>query len=144
MNNSPYRHFTLIYLALAVVFLTLGCARTQTKQTAPPKEKPPPLALQFANIPIPDGFSLDREKTFIYESGSGSVKVGRLYFSVWNKVEDVVEYFRNEMPPKGWTSIRIIEHQVTVMLYETETELCTVIVEPSIGKTKIEIQVGPK
>ena len=108
------------------------------------KEPPPAIAIQFSSIPLPDGIELDRDKTFIYESGSGAVKVGRLSFSLWNRAGEVVEYFRNEMPGRGWQSIRIVEHDTTIMLYEQENEVCTIIVEPALGKTQIEIQIGPK
>ena len=144
-NSTQYRLLQALFAAgLALVW---GCAKAPPMNPpADPAQGVPqrPLTLQFSNIPIPSGFTLDREKTFIYESGSGNVKVGRLHFSVWNPVEEVVEYFRNEMGQKGWRPIRIIEHKVTVMMYETDTELATVIVQPSLGKTQIEIQVGPK
>ena len=143
---KPLIPFTLFLALAAMASGFWGCAPKaySPKTDRDGKELPPPIALQFSNIPLPEGVELNRDKTFIYESGSGDVKVGRLSFSLWNRAGDVVEYFRNEMPGRGWQSIRIIEHDVTIMLYEMENEVCTVIVEPSMGKTKIEIQIGPK
>ncbi len=124
----------------------LGCAKTTYSPNSDGEGQapPPPIAMQFSSIPLPDGVELNRDKTFIYESGSGTVKVGRLSFSLWNSADEVVEYFRNEMPSRVWQSIRIVEHDITIMLYEMDNEVCTIIVEPSFGKTKIEIQIGPK
>ena len=101
--------------------------------------------MQFPHVPIPKGIDLDRGKTFIYESGTGDIKVGRLVFSVWNRAEDVVDYFRTEMVQNGWTPLQIVEFDTRTMLYERKGQVCTVLVTPSsLGKTQIEIQIGPK
>ncbi len=137
----------LTFLALAAMASGfLGCTpKAYSPNTGSDGKKlPPPIAMQFSSIPLPDGVELDRDKTFIYESGSGTVKVGRLSFSLWNRAGEVVEYFRNEMPGRGWQLIRVVEHDVTVMLYEKESDVCTIMVEPTLGKTQIEIQIGPK
>lgn len=137
--------FVLFVIALAGL---TGCAGTPKKAGGPPsteKEPPPPtVALQFPSIPIPKGTELDRDKTFIYESGSGKVKVGRLVFSVWNKYQEVVDYFRDEMVNNGWKLLRTIEHTETILLYERRGKVATVIIQSSLGKTYIEIQIGPK
>jgi len=70
--------------------------------------------------------------------------VGRLVFSLSAPADAVVEHFRNEMAGMGWQTIRIIEHDMTVMLYEKENVVCTIIVAPSWRKASVEIQIGPK
>ncbi len=144
LNRKSKLFFILIIIAPLVFW---GCSKRKQTQTQPSTtntQAPPPLAIQFSNIPIPKNYSLDRDRTFIYESGSGNVKVGRLYFYVKSSSEDLVEFYRNEMLQKGWKLIRIIEHDGTVMLYENPKELCTVIVSHSFAKTRAEVQVGPK
>lgn len=143
---KPLISFTIVMALTVMGPGFLGCAPKAYSPNSggDGKSPPPPIALQFASIPLPDGVVLNRDKTFIYESGSGTVKVGRLSFSLWNRADEVVEYFRNEMPGRGWQSIRIVEHDITIMLYEMENDICTIIVEPGLGKTKIEIQIGPK
>lgn len=144
------KHTKRIILILFAITLGgwVGCAQSPKKAGSPPsaeKEPPPPaVALQFPSIPIPKGTELDRDKTFIYESGSGKVKVGRLVFSVWNKTQDVVDYFREEMVKNGWKSVRTMEHTDTILLYERKGKVATIIIKHSMGKTHIEIQIGPK
>ncbi|MFQ5482777.1 MAG: hypothetical protein ACE5ER_08455 [Nitrospinaceae bacterium] len=125
----------------------MGCAALEppppTDPTTPSAD-PASLAVRFANVPIPPGFDLDRSKSFIYESGSGAVKVGRLYLSGWNAVDEVIQFFRNEMVAKGWSPISIMEQQVTLMVFEREDQVCTLMVEPSFGKTHVQIHVGPR
>lgn len=144
--TEPMKYTFALVFAVALAGLA-GCGGTPEKATGPaPEQMPPPsVAMQFPNVPIPKGIELDRGKTFIYESGSGDIKVGRLVFSVWNKAEDVVDYFRTEMVQNGWTPLQIVEHDTRTMLYERTGQVCTVSVTPSsLGKTHIEIQVGPK
>jgi len=129
------------------ILLMAGCTSLEpydSQSGSPQVEPPSSLSVRFANVPIPPGFDLDRSKSFIYESGSGSVKVGKLHLTGWNSPDEVIEYFRNEMVSKGWHSISIMEQKTTVMVYEQETQVCTITVEPSFGKTQVQINVGPK
>ncbi len=130
-----------------MIFLFSACAPLEpsgTPEATGPGETPSNLAVRFANIPIPPGFDLDHSKSFIYESGSGSVKVGRLLLTGWNSADEVIEYFRNEMVSKGWQAVSIMEQKSTLMVYEQEDQVCTIMVEPSMGKTRVQINVGPK
>jgi hypothetical protein len=134
-------------LSLTTLLLIAGCAGLETQDPGSPRTGEAAVSnigTRFANVPIPPGFDLDRSKSFIYESGSGNVKVGKLYLKGWNSAEEVIEFFRNEMVAKGWTSISIMEQNTTVMMYEQETQVCTIMVEPSLGKTHVQINVGPK
>ncbi|QPJ62698.1 MAG: hypothetical protein G3M70_12755 [Candidatus Nitronauta litoralis] len=135
---------------ILISFLVLGvsaCALMEPVQPPPGEEgvqSPAELTTRFGNVPIPPGFDLDRSKSFIYESGSGAVKVGKLHLTGWNGEDEVIEYYRNEMVAKGWSSVSIMEQKITVMVYEQEGQMCTIIVEPSFSKTHVEINVGPK
>ncbi len=102
------------------------------------------VALPFTDVPIPSGFSADRSKSFVYESGSGSIKVGRLYYSGWHDSQDVVNYYHNAMVNKGWKMVNAMEHDGMILNYEKKTRVCTVIVTDALLKTHLEIQVGPK
>lgn len=130
-----------------LILLASGCALMEPVEAPPGQgevQNPAALTARFANVPIPPGFDLDRTKSFIYESGSGAVKVGKLHLTGWNGIEEVVEYYRNEMVAKGWSSVSIMEQKITVMVYEQEGQMCTIMVEPTFSKTHVEINVGPK
>ena len=98
---------------------------------------------RFTDIPVPSRFRYDRSKSFIYESGSGTIKVGRLFFKGWAEQNSVVNFFQNEMLNNGWTLVRVIEHDGTMLLYEKEARVCTINITSTLGQTSVEIQIGP-
>jgi hypothetical protein len=102
------------------------------------------LNARFPDVPFPQKFKFDRDKSFVYETGSGGVKVGRLFFSGWARLDDAVSFYHNEMINKGWTLVRAIEHEGIMMLYDKKGWVCTIILTASLGQANVEIQVGPK
>tara|TARA_B100001123_G_scaffold432473_1_gene555587 strand:+ start:1389 stop:1823 length:435 start_codon:yes stop_codon:yes gene_type:complete len=136
---------------LFILLFFSGCATWEKwnigsdENSEPP---PPPVtetAEPFDDIPVPSGFSRDNVKSWIYESGSGTVKVGRLFFSGWKKMRDVLPFYQNEMLNKGWTLINSIKTEKNHILnYEKEGWVSTIMLHSNIVSTFIEIQVGPK
>ena len=115
-----------------------------TTQKPPSPPPPPELVYPFSDIPIPNGFDQDHTKSFVYESGSGTVKVGRFIYSGWSKLDTVISFFQNEMVNKGWSLVNSIKHEITVLNYEKEGWVCSVMIKSTLGQAFIEIQAGPK
>jgi len=144
------RIYNLIFVLTTsfALFVMTGCALTQdagdSADSAGPGAEVISVAHPFSDVPIPSGFKADRAKSFVYESGSGDVKVGRLYYSGWHNSQDVVNYYHNAMINKGWKMVNSMEHDGMILNYEKETRVCTVIVKDALLKTQLEIQVGPK
>ena len=125
---------------------TAGCATWEEMiaETPPPPPPPPELVYPFADIPVPSGFKRDHSKSFVYESGSGTVKVGRLFYSGWSTLGEVVSFYQNEMVNKGWSLVNAIKHETTILNYEKEGWVCAMMIHSTLGRTYIEIQAGPK
>ena len=70
--------------------------------------------------------------------------MGRLHLTGWGGPDDVIMFYRNEMIKKSWKLIRVTEQEATVMLYEQDGQICTVVIVKSFGKTSVDIQFGPK
>jgi len=145
-NYTPSFLRTIFAVALLFIF---GCAATESSKShrgtaGNVKDSLPTLSKRFSNIPLPRKYDLDRSKSFIYESGSGNVKVGRLHLTGWGGPENIIMFYRNEMVKKGWDLIRVTEQEATVMLYEQDNQICTVVIVKSFGKTSVDIQFGPK
>jgi hypothetical protein len=81
---------------------------------------------------------------FIYESGSGTIKIGRFFYTGWGELSEVVSFYQNEMANKGWSMINSIKHETTILNYEKEGWLCTLMIKSTLGQINIEIQAGPK
>tara|TARA_Y100000590_G_scaffold85074_1_gene95107 strand:- start:1102 stop:1527 length:426 start_codon:yes stop_codon:yes gene_type:complete len=133
---------------LFIILFFSGCAEWELgldKDSDPP---PPPkvaeTAYPFLDIPIPVDFSRDNSKTFIYESGSGTVKVGRLFFHGLGKLNDALTFYQNEMLNNGWTLVNSIKNESVVLNYEKEGMVSTIILRSNLLSTFIEIQIGPK
>jgi hypothetical protein len=148
-TTFKFNRLILLTILLVTFALLAGCAsndsgRSKRGTAGGVKESIPSLQKRFANIPLPKGYDLDRSRSFIYESGSGHVKVGRLHLTGWGGPDNVINFYRTEMIKKKWNLIRVTEQEATIMLYDQETELCTIVIVKSYGKTSIDIQFGPK
>ena len=137
--------------AVSVFFLLFfyGCAEWDLGLDAKNDAAPPPPPVQitaypFSDIPVPSGFSRDDSKSFVYESGSGSVKVAKIIFSGWENLDQVITFYQNEMLNNGWAPGTSIRDKIYILNYDKEGWAATVTLSSNYGKTIIGIQAGPK
>ena len=97
-------------------FITLffsGCAGLDIgldgKKSSPSKPPQQANAYPFSDIPVPLDFIRSESKSWIYESGTGTVKVARLFFSGFKKLDAVVTFYQNGMLNKGWSLVNSIK-----------------------------------
>ena len=141
----------MVKSAVLSLFLLLfyGCAEWDLGLDAKNDKAPPPPPVQvtaypFSDIPIPSGFSRDDSKSFIYESGSGAVKVAKIIFSGWENLDQVITFYQNEMLNNGWAPGTSIRDKIYILNYDKEGWAATVTLSSNYGKTIIGIQAGPK
>ena len=133
-----------IVIILSLVFLNSCATMNQLEDPVPPQPETINNALPFTDVPIPNGFSRDQLKSFVYEAGSNEIKVGRLFFSGNKGLKPTVEFYQNEMINKGWTIINSIASTETILNYQKEGWRCNVIIRPrSFSRSNIEILIGP-
>lgn len=123
-----------------------ACAEMQTTSSASGSsvEKESTTHYRFTDVPVPGKFKLDRDKSFIYETGNSKIKVGRLFYSGSGKMEEVAAFYQGEMTGHGWALIRSMEQSGITLLYEKQGWSCLVAINSSFGQSTIEIQLGPK
>ena len=131
-----------------IIFLSLtffnGCAGLDQFDPLPPEPAIINNALPFVDVPVPDGFNRDQSKSFVYETGSNDMKVGRLFFNGYSGLKPTVEFYQNEMVNKGWTLTNSMASTDTILNYRKEGWICTVIIKPrSFSRSIVEIQIGP-
>lgn len=132
-----------VVLSIALLMIT-GCAVNSTssnqyvtnavKQTKTEK---------FDDIPIYPGFNIIREKSIIYESGN--IKVGRLVFRGDASINDVVDYYKTNLPENGWEPISITIYENDANLtYVTSDRVLQIRANRGFSGTTLIIQVGPR
>jgi hypothetical protein len=139
--------FSLKWIALAVLatFVFSACASNKT-MAAGANGEPTSIkdANPFASIPIPGNFKFDSNKSFIYESGSGTVKVGRLFYYGWLSLEETIQFFENEMVNKGWKLINVIRQEGTILNYQKDAQMASLSITHSWAQSYVEIRIGPQ
>ena len=138
----------LIIFFLITLFFS-GCAGLDIgldgKKSSPSKPPQQANAYPFSDIPVPPDFSRNETKSWIYESGSGTVKVARLFFSGYKKIDYVFIFYQNEMLNKGWTLVNSIKtEREHIMNFQKEGWVSTVRLNSNFVSTFIEITAGPK
>ena len=100
----------------------------------------------FNNLPIKKSeVIIDKLELKEYTAGKvifekGSEKNAGIFFLI----DGVVNFYENEMLNKGWKLVNAIKHETTVLNYQKEGWVCTVMMSSKIGQVFIEIQAGPK
>jgi hypothetical protein len=138
----------IIIFFLITLFFS-GCAGWDIgldgNKNSPSKPPQQANAYPFSDIPVPLNFSRDESKSWIYESGSGTVKVARLFFSGYNNMDSVLIFYQNEMLNKGWFLVNSIKTEKEHLInFQKEGWVCTIRLNGNILSTFIEIQAGPK
>ena len=135
--------FSGIIIFLPLAFFN-GCAGLDQFESPIPEPAIINNALPFVDVPVPDGFNRDQSKSFVYETGSNDMKVGRLFFDGNSGFQPTVEFYQNEMVNKGWTLTNSMASADTILNYRKEGWICTVIIRPrSFSRSIVEIQIGP-
>ena len=122
--------------------LDIGLDDKRSSPSRPPQQA---NAYPFSDIPVPPDFSRNETKSWIYESGSGTVKVARLFFSGYKKIDYIVIFYQNEMLNKGWALVNSIKtEREHIMNFQKEGWVSTVRLNSNFVSTFIEITAGPK
>ena len=148
MKTVKHNCSSILVWSIALFFLIFsgGCAALkQTKNDSPPPPEPINLAHPFTDIPIPMGFDRDQSKSFVFESESKNIKVGRIFFSGSSNLEETIEFYQNEMINHKWTpGVSFLANNGKVLNYQKKGWDCTVIIQSGWLGSDIEIQIGPK
>ena len=143
MKNKIIAILVIGLLGYSVIMLC-GCARFARKDTIPGNKSllEPEAMLKFSDIPIPEGFKLLAEDSYTFESAG--VRVGILEYQGKAKVEQVVNFYKDQMPLYNWNLLNVIEYGERLLNFEREQETCIVRLLPKGNNITIAIALGPK
>jgi len=131
--------FLTLLFASALSFS--GCATAQ-KQALQPQNLEPSAMLRFNDIPVPSGFRILPERSFILESGG--VRAGILKYTGKADAQSVVLFYRNQMPVYNWALLNVLEYGDHMLNFERENESCVITVKPAGGRAEIVVSLAPK
>ncbi len=132
----------LLFVA-PLIFLS-SCATVQTNSQKPlMTQEQIKEELLGDLVPVYPGFKLVPDKSFIYESGD--IKVGRLYFVGDAKLKDLVSYYKETLPDKGWEPVATTIYGNTAELtYTTPQQFLQINLKKGFSQTSLIIQIGPR
>ncbi len=135
-------------LALAFLcscaLMLCSCTTTTSKDTklTTPKALEPQAILKFNDIPIPSGFKAVPLDSYSFENAG--MRVAVLKYKGKANPDQVVSFYKEQMPMYGWNLLNIVEYGERLLNFERESETCIIRLVPKGQGTEIVISVGPK
>ncbi|MDD2680131.1 MAG: hypothetical protein PHO03_04990 [Candidatus Omnitrophica bacterium] len=135
----------LLLLGPAVFLLAgiLGCASlSDKKQGSTAQSLQAQSILKFGDLPVPAGFKIQAKDSYSFESSG--IRVGLLRYQGKASLDQVVNFYKEQMPMYSWTLLNLTEYGDCIMNFEREAESCIVYIAPKGGQATISISLGPK
>ncbi len=132
-----------VILVMLVIGLC-GCAGVSKKEVSTREESllEPQATLKFSDIPTPAGFKFLSEESYTFESSG--VRVGVLKYKGKADIEQVVVFYKDQMPLYNWNLLNAIEYGPRLLNFEREQETCIVNLSAKGKNIAITISLGPK
>lgn len=129
---------------ITAIFVLIGCAAVPTKDAplSNPAMLEPSTMLKFADIPFPTGFKLLSQGSYVFESAG--VRVGLLKYQGKANVEQVVNFYKEQMLMYNWNLLNTVEYGERLMNFDREQESCIIGILAKGNNIIITISVGPK
>jgi hypothetical protein len=135
------RNLAVLLLCLAV-FILSGCATTsKDKQSSAAALESQPL-LKFSDVPVPMGFRSLPHGSYSFESSN--VRVGVLKYQGKADAEQVVNFYKEQMPMYNWFLLNAVEYGDRILNFDRENETCIVNLQPRGNNVIVTISLGPK
>ncbi len=137
-----------LWLILAVCAFSLfsfpGCALLQKKTKAPQGSVllQPQAILKFSDVPVPVGFKLLAQNSFAFESAG--VRTCVLRYRGKATPEQVISFYKEQMPMYNWDLLNIIEYGDRLMNFDRQNETCLITLLGKGNSVTITISLGPK
>ncbi len=112
------RRATVVAVAIVAAALTAGCTRSTAVSSTTPEAKKsgavtPTGFGQFNDIPIPEGSTMDMDRSLIL--GAQERWIGRLSLSTNQSAPAVFDTFQSQMPRFGWSEVSAVRSETRAM-----------------------------
>lgn len=82
----------------------------------------------LTDLAMPRGYDLSRSKTVIF--GEGDSWNGKVVYTINSAAEDMVTFYRRDMPALGWQEISMFRGPTSVLNFQRGGRVATVQVSP--------------
>ncbi len=125
-------------LVLSLAALAIGGCN---KSTGPLISAP---VSPIADIPVPAGFAMDASKSNSTVVPATSFRTAYHYYKGSDDVLPVVNFYRTQMPTKGWTLVdqNQMKNEVTLRFSKSK-EAAAITIRKALIKTHIIVKLGP-
>lgn len=135
----------LLILACICIFIFLGCSGLPKKEGSFSKTSnllEPSATLKFSDLPVPAGFTLFPQDSYSFESTG--VRVGVLKYHGRANVDQVINFYKEQMPMYNWSLVNMVEYGDRLLNFERENETCIVNLSAKGSNIAITLSLGPR
>lgn len=129
----------------ATLALIAACACTGMHRDGTTEAASGQTPVQFSDIPVPDGMTLQQDLNQSHSYESGRFRVADLHYYGKLPVGEIADYLRVRMPQHGWTLAEESgdEQKELVFTRGRQRVRCTIGVD-SISVTRMHVEVRPR
>ena len=131
-------------LLLAIVCFLLTATLTSCS-TTPGSRLEPQAVLKISDVPIPTGLKPLPQQSYSFENAG--VRVAVLKYQGRANIEQVISFYKEQMPMYNWNLINIIEYGQRLLNFERENETCIITVQAAGFWNEdilVTISLGPR
>ena len=136
-------NINLFSILICSLFL-LGCATTGSKTSDPTQVAAlePAALLKFLDIPIPSAFGFIPDESYAFQSTG--FRAGLLKYRGKASGDQIVVFFKEQMPMYSWHLVNIVEHGRRMLSFEKEQESCIITIDEKGNRADLTISIAPK
>ncbi|MCX5698224.1 MAG: hypothetical protein NTX01_00795 [Candidatus Omnitrophica bacterium] len=139
----------LLFLSTICFLLTTaltGCTTiSDSKEPINPVSLSPQAILKFTDVPVPVGLKSLPEQSCSFESSG--VRVGVLKYQGKINIDQIINFYKEQMPMYNWNLVNIVEYGQRLMNFERENETCIITMQIAgfwNEDALVTISLGPK
>ncbi len=132
-----------LFLALALSSCATGYqGRSYSDDSVGGKSMGVASMLRFDDVPVPVGFRTLNDESFAFQNDV--TRVALIKYSGSKSADQMVLFFKEQMPLYNWSPINIIEYERRILNYEKGSESCIVTIESKGMRSIVTIAISPK
>ena len=132
------------FVLISMIFLLAGCTTISNRDQGMSNSNllEPQTKMKFSDLPVPGGFKLLAQESYSFEAGG--VRVGLLKYQGKADVDQVINFYKEQMAMYNWELLNVVEFGQRLMNFDRESESCIITLFPKGKNITIAISVGPK